>query len=157
MKKLLFIISLIVFQVNIYSQNKPSYPESKIGFKRVDLILPKLDNEKNYKVEVSFGLEANVYECSVSSFSFNIKNLKKEYGIQPYRFPFYLIENNLVEITESKNSNCVSEKKIIKKIISEQNISIEYQSYYPVPFFIPENWTLEYRIWQTSEKFTTVK
>ena len=156
MRKIITIILLSICISNIYSQNKPTYPEPKIGFKRVDLILPKIDNEKDYKVEVSFGFETNIVECSNSSFSFNIKNLKTEYGIQPYRFPYYVLENDLADIIETRNSECKSDNKIKKKIFTSQNIFIEYQSYYARPFYIPENWTLEYRIWKASDKYITV-
>ena len=157
MKKLFFILIIISHSIS-YSQNKPSYPEPQKGFKRVDLILPKIENEKNYQVEVKFGQEVSVIDCADASFSFPIKSLKTEYGI-PYseRFPYYILTSNIDEITQTRAKGCNSKTSIRKKILSFQNIMIEYQSHYARPFYIPESWTLEYRIWKASDDFTTIK
>jgi ecotin len=158
MKKKLTIFIFIVLCVNLNAQNKPSYPEPKEGFKRVDLLLPKIENSKDYKVQVKFSFEASVVECSNASFSFNRKNLKEEYGIQQNsRFPYYVIESDAAEIFEGMNSDCKSDKKVQRKIISSQDIFIEYQSYYARPFYIPESWSVEYRIWKAEDKYNTVK
>jgi hypothetical protein len=73
------------------------------------LILPIVKNNKDYKVEISFSKEGDVIECANASFSFNRKSLKEEYGIQPYRFLYYVIENKASEILETRDSNCKSE------------------------------------------------
>lgn len=158
MKKKLTIFIFIVLCVNLNAQNKPSYPEPEEGFKRVDLLLPKIENSKDYKVQVKFSFEASVVECSNASFSFNRKNLKEKYGIQQNsRFPYYVIESDAAEIFEGMNSDCKSDKKVQRKIISSQDIFIEYQSYYARPFYIPESWSVEYRIWKAEDKYNTVK
>ena len=155
MKKNLIYICF-VFCVNLYSQNKPNYPEPKTSFKRVDLFLPKIENQQDYKVEIKFSTTYNVIECANVSFSFNIKNLKTEYGLSNNRFPYFLIENDIIEISEGLSSDCNSKTKINKKIFSSQNLLLEYQSYYTRPFYIPENWTLEYRIWKADDNFTSI-
>lgn len=156
MKKILLI--LIVLSVKVSAQNTPSYPEPKEGFKRVDLLLPKIENPKDYKVQVKFSIEATVRECSDASFIFNKKNLKEEYGIQQHsRYPYYVIENGAAEIFEGMSSDCKSDKRIKRKIKSSQDIFIEYQSSYPRPFYIPEFWSVEYRIWKADDKYTTLK
>ncbi|MBP1167153.1 serine protease inhibitor ecotin [Chryseobacterium sp. PvR013] len=74
----------------MYSQEKPNYPEPEKGMKRVDLKLPKIENNKEYKVEIRFGIEMDVSECSdTNDFSFNRKNLEERYAISPSRFPYY--------------------------------------------------------------------
>jgi serine protease inhibitor ecotin len=85
-----------------------------------------------------------------------MKNLKTEYGIANSRFPYYVIENDIIEISEGLSSDCISKNKVNKKIFSSQNLLLEYQSYYARPFYIPENWTLEYRIWKADDKFTSM-
>lgn len=155
MKKNLIYICF-VFCVNLYSQNKPNYPEPKTSFKRVDLFLPKIENQQDYKVEIKFSTTYNVIECANVSFSFNIKKLKTEYGLSNNRFPYFLIENDIIEISEGLSSDCNSKTKINKKIFSSQNLLLEYQSYYTRPFYIPENWTLEYRIWKADDNFTSI-
>lgn len=54
----------ILYALNVYSQEKLSYPEPEKGMKRVDLKLPKIENDKEYKVEIRFGIEMNISECS---------------------------------------------------------------------------------------------
>ena len=155
MKKLLIFISLL-FCLNLFAQNKPNYPEPKTGFKKVDLILPKIENQQDYKVEIKFSINYNVIECASVSFDFNMKNLKTEFGIANSRFPYYVIENEMIEISEGLSSDCTSKNKVNRKIFSSQNLLLEYQSYYARPFYIPQNWTLEYRIWKADDKFTSM-
>lgn len=133
------------------AQDKPNYPAAKQGYKRVDLILPKIDNEKDYKIEVRFGQLFSITECAEGSFSFKQDNLKQYFAITPYRFPYYVLESEMCEFLEGKNSDCKSTVKVSKKILSSTNILIEYQSTYPRPFYIPETWTVEYRIWAASD------
>ncbi|MFN7045944.1 MAG: ecotin family protein [Flavobacterium sp.] len=155
MKKLLIYITFL-FCLNLFAQNKPNYPEPKTGFKRVDLILPKIENQQDYKVEIKFSINYNVIECANVSFGFNMKNLKTEYGIANSRFPYYVIENDIIEISEGLSSDCKSKTKVDKKIFSSQNLFLEYQSYYTRPFYIPENWTLEFRIWKADANFNSI-
>ncbi|WP_042719988.1 ecotin family protein [Flavobacterium sp. B17] len=158
MKKILPILILVLLTIKLNAQEKPFYPQPKEGFKRVDLLLPKIENSKNYKVQVKFSFEATVRECSNASFIFNRKNLKEEYGIQQdSRYPYYVIESGAAEIFEGMNLDCKSDKKVKRKIMSNQDIFIEYQSYYARPFYIPESWSVEYRIWKADDKYITVK
>ncbi|MBS7787660.1 hypothetical protein KIH23_10155 [Flavobacterium sp. CYK-55] len=158
MKRIQTFLIILIFSVKLNAQNTPTYPLPKEGFKRVDLLLPKIENSKDCKIQVKFSFEANVGECSNASFSFNRKNLKEEYGIpQNSRYPYYVIESDAAEIFEGMSSDCKSEKKVKRKIISSQDIFIEYQSYYARPFYIPESWSVEYRIWKADDKYITVK
>ena len=55
------------------------------------------------------------------------------------------------------DDDCKKEKKIKRKILSDNSLLLEYNSHYPIPFYIPEGYTLEYRLWNTAtEEFTTV-
>ena len=141
------------------AQNKPTYPEPMAGYKRVDLLLPKIENSRDYKIEIQFSFEDNIIECADASFNFNPKkNLKEEFGIATSeRYPYYVIVNDIVEIIEGKDANCKSNKKVKKKIFSTIDYFIEYQGYYARPFYIPESWSVEYRIWKAAEKYITVK
>lgn len=157
MKQTLTFLILIILNVNLYSQNQPSYPQPKEGYKRVDLLLPKIENSKDYKVQVKFSFETSVVECSTADFSFNRKNLKEEYGIpQNSRYPYYVLESDTADIFEGRQSDCKSDKKVTRKILSSQDIFIEYQGYYARPFYIPKSWSVEYRIWKAGDKYVTV-
>jgi ecotin len=157
MKHIFTFLVLMILGSNLHAQNKPNYPEPKEGFKRVDLILPKVKDDKKYKVEISFSTEAEIVDCANGSFSFNRKSMKEEYAILPYRYPYFIIENKAADILVSRDSDCKSEKKVKKKIYTGEVIMIEYQSSYPRPFYIPEDWTLEYRIWEVTDKYISVE
>ena len=157
MKQTFTILIVLLFTISLYSQNKPTYPEPKEGFKRIDFLLPKIENSQDYKIQIKFSFEAEVTECANANFSFNRKNLKEEYGIpQNSRFPYYVLESSSAEIFEGMQSDCKSTKKVKRKILSSQDIFIEYQSYYARPFYIPKSWSVEYRIWKAEDKYITV-
>lgn len=149
----------ILYSLNVYSQEKPNYPEPEKGMKRVDLKLPKIENDKEYKVEIRFGIEMDVSECSdINDFSFNRKNLEERYGISPSRFPYYVLPKEIpVEVLTFNKPNCVETKKVKKKVLSSQNIFREYNGYYAIPFYIPEKWTVEYRLWKVDSEFKNVE
>ena len=155
MKKIILLLLLIINSV-IYSQNKPSYPTPKEGYKRVDLMLPKIENQEKYKIEIRFAQVLSIAECAEGSFDFKLSNLKEYFGIPPYRFPYYVLENSNSEILEGMQEDCKNKTKVNKKILSDTNMFIEYQSSYARPFYIPESWTLEYRVWKADEKFITL-
>ena len=157
MKNLILLITVLI-STNTFSQQKPNYPEPEVRMKRVDFKLPKIINDKEYKIEIRFGQEIEVYECDeIKDFSFNTNNLKKGYGIPPHRFPFYILPNDIttefVTLKSNDDKKCDKTKKIKKKVLSSQNIFDEYNSYFAIPYYIPENWTLEYRLWKIDSEY----
>lgn len=150
---------LLTSAILLNAQEKPKYPDVTANTKRVDLILPKIENDKDYKVEIRFGLELNISECEdPKDFSFNKQNLKHEYGMPNYRYEYYSVtENTPVDIFSINTaSNCDSNKKVLRKVLSAQNVFMEY-NVTAVPFFIPKNWTVEYRLWKVDGDFKTMK
>lgn len=159
MKKILIALFLIIGLLS-FSQNKPNYPQPKEGFKRVDLLLPKKENQENLQVEVRFSYEMEMLDCENGSFSLFPNILSQKFGIGNARYPYYLIENANTEVMVMRSSDCDNAKDEEKKkvlIYSDQEVKYNYQSSYPVPFYIPENWNLVYRIWSTSDTYTIVK
>lgn len=150
---------ILTISINSFSQNTPTYPKPKTGYKKVDLVLPKIENQKDFKIEIQFSFEANVIECSNASFYFNPnKNIKEEYAIPlSSRYPYFEIINDNVEILQTKDSNCKSVKKVNRKIVSTIDFFVEYQGYYARPFYIPESWSVEYKIWKASDQYITIK
>ncbi|MDO5638194.1 MAG: ecotin family protein [Myroides sp.] len=157
-KLIVTLLSIFYYSASI-AQNTPTYPQPKEGFKRVDLIFPRIENSNQYKVEVRFGMQMELYPCSKAGFSFISDALIKDYGIKDGRFPYYDLTTNQAEVFEGfMDENCKKEQKIKRKIVSDNSLLLKYNSYYPTPFYIPENYTLEYRLWNTvTDEFTTVK
>lgn len=159
MKKTLIVVLLSIFYSSYtFAQNTPSNPEPKEGYKRVDLIFPKIENSNQYKVEVRFGMQMELYPCSKAGFSFTSDALIKDYGIKDGRFPYYDLTTSQAEVFEGfMDDNCKKEQKVKRKIVSDNSLFLEYNSYYPIPFYIPENYTLEYRLWNAAAaEFSTV-
>lgn len=151
---------LLTSAILLNAQEKPTHPELTANTKRIDLKLPKIENEKNYKVEVRFGLEANVSECEDPQyFTFSLQNLKYENGSPSSRNGYYSVaEDTPVEIFDVYNKdNCGKKEKTVKKIVSSQKISMDYNGDFTTTFFIPKNWTVEYRLWKIDGEFKTAK
>ena len=155
MKKSLTILFLLISLIS-FSQNKPKYPQPKEGYKRVDLLLPKIENQENLKVEVKFAIEIEMFDCESGSFSTYPNSPIEKFGTEPNHFPYYVLEGESAEVSVGSNGNCVGEKKK-KNIYSYQKVTYNYQSNYAVPFYIPKNWILVYRIGGTNENYTIVK
>ena len=156
--KLSLLVVLNFFTIsNLFSQNKPTYPETQENLKRVDFVLPKIDNPEDYKVEISFSFEMETIECANTSFSFNKNDIEKGYGLDS-RFPYYVFNIKGTEISEGYNKDCDKTKpKVKKKIISDYKIIEQYQQYFSIPYYIPKYWNLEYRIFKAESEFKTFK
>ncbi|WP_313375170.1 ecotin family protein [Chishuiella sp.] len=147
-----------ILSLNTYSQNTPSYPLPKENFKRVDFKLPKIDNPENYKVEITFSMEANVVECSDTDFNFNKNNIETGYGVGNSRFPYYIFNVNGVDLFQGYNGDCNKDKpKITKKIYSNYKNIDNYHYAFPIPYYIPKNWNLEYRIFKAEAEYQILK
>ena len=155
MKKILTTLFLIIGLIS-FSQNKPNYPEPKEGFKRVDLLLPKLKNQENIQVEVKFAFEMELLDCERGSFHLFPNLLTEKFGIGTRRFPYHMIQGEDIEIMVGRNEDCNDVKKM-KMIYSDDKVIYNYQSSYAVPFYIPKSWNLVYRVWSTTDTYTIVK
>ena len=156
MKYKLFLL-FALFSMCLFAQQKPDYPKPKKGYKMVILELPKINNENDYKVEIAFGIESKIGECSIPSFDF--RGIKTEYLIPPYKWPYYVADADTIEIIEGSNPDktCTSTKLISRKIISSSKEIENYSSSFIRHFYIPENWTLEYRIWKSDPEYISIK
>lgn len=52
-KTIILIVLNFFFISNLFSQINPNYPGTKEGFKRIDYILPKIDNSDDYRVQIA--------------------------------------------------------------------------------------------------------
>ncbi|MEN9335022.1 MAG: Ecotin precursor [Bacteroidota bacterium] len=159
MKKILSFLVCFNVALQLQSQTKTIFPEPKEGYKKVELQLPKVDNTKNYKVQITFSFDANVGECSNASFSLNPRiDIIKSYGTPlDYTRPYFSVEKEFVDILEMNATDCKSKKRIKRKVMCDVEYLIDYSYDYAIPFYIPNDWYVEYKIWRTENDFTTVK
>lgn len=146
----------VLFVVGIYAfgQEEVVYPEPKEGFKRVDIKLPAIKNEDDYKVEVNFSMMYEMLDCEKGGFT--LPDFETRYLKPPHKYPYYVIDENKYEVAVGRNGTCGS-KKVQKKIYSYKPILIEYSSIFTYRYYIPKNINVEYRIWKAEPHFTEVK
>jgi serine protease inhibitor ecotin len=155
MKNNLVILIAILSTSNLFGQIKPNYPDTKEDLKRIDFVLLKINNSDDYKVEISFSFEFETVECSNASFSFNKSDIEKGYGMDT-RFPYYIFNVKESEITVGYNKDCDKTKpKVKRKIYSNYKTIEEYHYAFPIPYYIPKHWNLEYRILKAESEFKT--
>src|SRR5690606_3048652 len=117
-KLVLSVVAMFCLYIS-FAQNTPSYPKPKEGYKRVDLLFPKIENYDQYKVEVRYGIETELYPCSNASFRFMPELLIEEYGIKGGRFPYYDLTSYKASVTEGfKDDHCKKEQNVTRKILS---------------------------------------
>ncbi|WBX96189.1 ecotin family protein [Chryseobacterium gambrini] len=158
MIKRIILIGFLFFKINlIFSQKIYLYPEK--GFKRIDLILPKVKNPEKYKVEIKFGTELELSECSeIKNINISFENLKRKKG---FDYHYYVLDIEGVIFQKANllqtDKKCKSNKTLRKKLLSFGELFIDYENNVSIPFFIPENLTLEYRLWKMDSDFESLK
>ena len=117
------------------------YPDRQDNLARNFIVLPPLENENNYKIEVFFGKTLMV-DC-------NPKLLQSEYPQQrklentPYSY--YLL--NDVIVSSNNGNKCLNNQKSRQFIPSlNSTLLLPYNSEYPLVFYIPRNIQVKYRI-----------
>ena len=68
-----------------------------------------------------------------------------------------MIKANTIETIGGKIPNCTSNKKVKKIILSDKKLFENYASAFIRRFYIPEKWTIEYRIWKTTPRYESLK
>lgn len=159
MKKITTVLVCFIVAIQLNAQTKTIFPEPKEGYKKVEIQLPKVDNPKNFKVQISFSFETTLGECSNAFFSLNPKiDILQSYGTPlNYSQPYYSVENPNVDIMEMNPNGCNSTRRILRKVMCDVEYYIDYKFDYAIPFYIPKNWSLEYKIWRADDQFKTVK
>lgn len=150
----IFCFVLLVTGIYAFGQEEVTYPEPKEGFKRVDIKLPNIKNEVDYKVEVNFSMMHEMLDCEKGSFT--LPDFETRYLKPPHKYPYYVIDENNYEVVVGRSGTC-SSKKVQKKIYSSNPIFIEYNSIFTYRYYVPKNINVEYRIWKAEPHFTEVK
>lgn len=152
MKRLVLLIAILFFS-NTYSQ-KVQYPEPKEGYKKIELKLPKLKDEENYKIDVYGSIKSKIKKCEKETLEINFK---EDFLVKPRNiYPFYVIEANNFATISQKMDNCEG-SEIVEKKTYNRPLSLGYYSGFTRYFYIPKYMNLEYRIWKVEPKFIEVK
>lgn len=151
MKKtaLLILIGCAIFSTSVISQDITSTKGSE-SFSSITsnldihkILLEQKDNESNYKIEIAAGMMKEV-DCNSHSLigSFEEKKLD-ELGYSIYIF-------HTEGHTMSTSKGCIEPKK--EKLIMGANMSITYNSKYPLVIYAPKGVQIKYRINKKEEE-----
>lgn len=149
-----FCFALLALGIYTFAQEEIAYPDPKEGFKRVDIKLPVIKNEDDYKVEVNFSMMYELLDCEKGSFT--LPGFETRYLKPPHAYPYYVIDESKYDVVIGKKGTC-SSKKVLKKIYSSSPIFVEYNSIFTYRYYVPKNMNVEYRIWKAEPHFIEVK
>ena len=152
MKNIILAFSILLVS-NFYSQ-QVQYPEPKEGYKKIELKLPKLKDEENYKIDVYISIKSKLKKCEKETLEIDFK---EDFLVKPRNiYPFYKIDSNTFATILQKIENCEG-NEIVEKKTYNSTLSLGYYSGITRYFYIPKYMNLEYRIWKVEPKFIEVK
>ncbi len=122
------------------------FPEAMPGYTRYAIHLPALKDENSARVEVLVGKDMNV-DCNAHSLSATIKQQE----LKGWGYSYYVVDkakdgiSTLMACPESANKN--------QFVTIGNNIgTLNYNSRLPIVFYVPNDLTVKYRVWQADAK-----
>lgn len=117
------------------------YPVAKKGEERIIIDLPKLNNEDNYEVELVVGKWAEV-DCNRHTLMGEIKAETAEgWG---YNYYIFETDGNMI----STRMACPNQE-LERKLVQSQSRKVRYNSKLPIVVFVPEGYTVSYKLWSS--------
>lgn len=148
---LLFIVSTVTFaQVENNELLKiDMFPKAEIGFKQVYIQVPVAENEENYKIELHIGKEAMV-DCNQHA----IIGEFKEHNLEGWGYTYYRVDSN--GAMTSTAMACL-DGKLEHKFITLTPQLLRYNSKLPVVVYVPEDFTVKYKVFKASNMLLDAK
>lgn len=148
---LLFIVSTVTFaQVENNELLKiDMFPKAEIGFKQVYIQVPVAENEENYKIELHIGKEAMV-DCNQHA----IIGEFKEQNLEGWGYTYYRVNSN--GAMTSTAMACL-DGKLEHKFITLTPQLLRYNSKLPVVVYVPEDFTVKYKVFKASNMLLDAK
>ncbi len=154
MTKLFSVLALIIATFTFAQQaNKidySMYPKAKEGYKQKVITLKSLPNEEDYSVEIFAGKKMNVDSCNHFSLIGNLD----EKSVEGWGYSYYNFETKGESMSTAMG--CLDNKSIEKNVHAESK-QVRYNSRLPIVVYVPNGYTLEYKIWKADKKLTLVK
>lgn len=122
------------------------YPKAMVGYTRYAIYLPSLSDEHNARVEVLIGKEINV-DCNAHSLGATIKQEE----LKGWGYSYYVVEN--VNNGLSTLMACPTDATKNEFVTINHNLGwLDYNSQLPIVFYVPNDLSVKYRIWQPKAK-----
>jgi len=118
------------------------FPDSKEGFDRYVIYLPKQRDETDHEVEVFVG-KVMMVDCN----KHNLMGKFTSENLEGFRYDYLVFESN--GLTTSTKMGCSGIDDHEEFIFS--SYKTRYNSRLPVVVFVPEGFEVKYRIWSASD------
>lgn len=124
------------------------YPAPEAGMKQVIIDLAKLPNEQDYKLEINIGKMMEV-DCNHHRLAGKI--IKKT--VKGWGYDYYQVDS----INPGMSTMMACPDKPQQKFVLMESMLVNYDSRLPEVFYVPEDTTVSYRIWQATDTVKIVK
>lgn len=124
------------------------FPQAELGMVRHVIILPKKNNEANYKVEIIPGKTMSV-DCNNHRL---IGNLSEE-DLTGWGYTYFVYSSD--GLTRSTMMMC--NEPNTTKFVSGQTSIIDYNSKLPIVIYAPKGFDIKYRIWEAGKEKLSVE
>lgn len=125
------------------------FPKAETGFKQVFIQVPVVENEENYKIELHVGKEALV-DCNQHFMNGQLS----EVNLDGWGYTYFKVESD-GSISSTKMA-CLDSKLELKFITLTPQL-VRYNSKLPVVLYVPENFSVKYKIFKASDAFLDAK
>ncbi|MCM8529746.1 MAG: ecotin family protein [Lentisphaeraceae bacterium] len=144
MKYFTLFLLMIVSCVAAEHPELKAYPKAEKGFERFVIVLPKMADEMNYKVEIVPGRKALVDTVNKARVGYSIKSeVVKGWGYTKYKVQGkgMIMSTLMAPLPGSKK---------VEKFVSGQGQLVRYNSKLPIVVYGPIGSEIRYRIWSAS-------
>ena len=151
-----FIIVLLIISTFSFAQEKnyepldlAMFPKAETGFKQVYIQVPVVENEENYKIELHIGKETSV-DCNQHFMNGQLS----EQNLEGWGYTYFKVESD--GAISSTKMACL-DSKLERKFITLTPQLVRYNSKLPVVVYIPENFSVKYKIFKASDALLDAK
>lgn len=145
------IASTFVFgqEENYESLEIEMFPKAETGFKQVYIKVPEVENEENYKIELHIGKETLV-DCNQHFMNGQLSEL----NLDGWGYTYFKVESD--GAISSTKMACL-DSKLERKFITLTPQLVRYNSKLPVVVYMPENFSVKYKIFKASDALLDAK
>ena len=148
MKKVFLASLLVLTTFSLHATEKDNismFPQAKEGYVRYAIVVPKVENPSDYKVELLIGKKI-LADCNQRSFFGKIK----VFSLKGWGYTYLEVENiGSGATTMMACSNPPTEK--FMTLQSSPESMRRYNSRLPIVIYIPKGFEVKYRIWSASK------
>ena len=147
----LLIVSAFSFaqEENYEPLNLDKFPKAETGFKQVYIQVPIIENEENYKIELHIGKEALV-DCNQHVLIGEVV----EQTLEGWGYTYFKV--NTDGSMASTKMACL-DSKMERKFITLTPQLVRYNCKLPVVVYVPENFSVKYKIFKASDALLDAK